>query len=289
MKVAVVAHMEKTLGDGLPALHRALKAEGVEDPDWREVDSSKAAGKEARRAIKAGAERVFVWGGDGTVQHVADAAADTDAALAILPAGTANLLANHLGLPKDIEASVKIGLGPHTRRLDLGTVNDEHFAVMAGIGVDAMIMHHAKKGMKSRFGRLAYLRAGAKAIQMPRFEADIKVGGKRWIRTPASCVLVGNLGSLFGGITIFDHARDNDGRLELGVMTGEGTAAWLRVLTRTFFGRPGLSPYLELTAGRKIRIRLDRPMPYELDGSIRDASDDLRIGVAREALQVCIP
>ncbi len=289
MKVSVVAHTDKSLGNGPSELLRALREAGVEDPDWREVDSGKKAGKEARHAIKAGAEVVFVWGGDGTVQHVADAAVGSDAAVAILPAGTANLLATHLHIPKDIDQCVAIGLGPNRRRIDLGVINGEHFAVMAGMGVDAMLMHHAKKGLKSRFGRLAYLRAGVEAIKMPHFEATIKVGGKTWLRAPASCVLIGNLGSLFGGITVFDHARDNDGRLELGVMTGEGTSAWARTLTRTFFGKPGLSPFLELTAGRKIVIKLDRPMPYEVDGSVREAEDRFQIGVAREALNVCIP
>lgn len=289
MKVAVVVHSGKALGTGPETLRSALQAAGVDEPDWREADSSKKCGGEARHAIKAGAEVLFVWGGDGTVQRVADAAAGSDVAIAIVPAGTANLLAHHLRIPKDIEGCVQVGLGPNRRRIDLGTLNGEHFAVMAGIGVDAMLMHHAKKGLKSRFGRLAYLRAGAQAVKMPHFEAKVKVGGKRWLRGPASCVLVGNLGSLFGGITVFDHARDDDGRLELGVMTGDGTLAWARALTRTLFGKPGLSPFLELTAGRKISVKLDRPMPYEVDGSVRDAAASFDIGVARQALTICVP
>ncbi|MHB8633446.1 MAG: diacylglycerol/lipid kinase family protein [Thermoplasmatota archaeon] len=289
MKVAVVVHAGKPLGGGPEDLRVALKDAGVDDPDWREADSSKKAGKEAHHAIKAGADVLFVWGGDGTVQRVADAAAGTDVALAILPAGTANLLAHHLTIPSDIARCVDVGLGPNRRRIDLGVVNGEHFAVMAGVGVDALLMHQAKRGLKSRFGRLAYLRAGAKAVQMPHFEAAIRVGGKAWLRGPASCVLVGNLGALFGGITVFDHARDDDGRLELGVMTGDGTLAWARALTRTIFRRPGLSPFLELTAGRKIAIELDRPMAYEVDGSVRDAATTFEISVARHALTLCVP
>ncbi len=289
MKVAVIVHEGKALGGGPEDLRRALKEAGIDEPDWREGDSSKRAGKEARHAIKAGAEVVFVWGGDGTVQRVADAAAGTDVAIAIVPAGTANLLAHHLNLPKDIPGCVAVGLGPNRRPIDLGVINDEHFAVMAGIGVDAVLMHHAKKGLKSRWGRLAYWRAGVKAVQMPHFEATLKVGGEEWLRGPASCVLVGNLGSLFGGITVFDHALDDDGRLELGMMTGDGTLAWARALTRTIFGKPGLSPFLQMTADRKIVVKLDRPMPYEVDGSLRDPADRFHIGVERRALKVCVP
>ena len=54
------------------------------------------------------------------------------------PAGTANLLATNLGIPRDIAACVEIGLRGMRRRLDAGTVNGERFAVMAGIGFDAL-------------------------------------------------------------------------------------------------------------------------------------------------------
>ena len=57
-----------------------------------------------------GADLVFVWGGDGMVQRCVDALAGTEATVAILPAGTANLLATNLGIPKDIAEAVRIGL-----------------------------------------------------------------------------------------------------------------------------------------------------------------------------------
>ena len=91
MKVAVVAHAEKTLGGGLPELRRVLEAEGVEDPLWYEVPKAKKATEQVERALDEGAELVFAWGGDGTVRRCIDALAGADATLAILPAGTANL------------------------------------------------------------------------------------------------------------------------------------------------------------------------------------------------------
>ena len=91
-KIAVIAHAGKTFGGGLLELRRELERQGIEDPFWREVPKSKAAPREVRRALDDGAELIFVWGGDGTVQRCLDAVAGSDAALAILPAGTANLL-----------------------------------------------------------------------------------------------------------------------------------------------------------------------------------------------------
>jgi diacylglycerol kinase (ATP) len=103
MKVAVIAHARKTLGGGLPELRRALDAAGVGDPLWREVAKSRKAPAQVRRALDEGAELFIVWGGDGMVQRCVDVLAGSAVSLAIIPAGTANLFATSLEIPKDIE------------------------------------------------------------------------------------------------------------------------------------------------------------------------------------------
>ena len=122
-KVAVVAHARKSLGGGLGELREVLGQEGVTDPIWYEVSKSRKAPKQARRALSEGAGLIFVWGGDGMVQHCADALAGTDAVLAVLPAGTANLLATNLEIPERLTEAVRIGLHGGRRRLDTGMVN----------------------------------------------------------------------------------------------------------------------------------------------------------------------
>jgi diacylglycerol kinase family enzyme len=109
-KVAVIAHAGKSFGGGLPELRRELKRQGVNDPLWIEVPKSRFATKQVKRALAEGCELLFVWGGDGTVQRCIDAAAGSEAALAILPAGTANLFATNLGIPQDIAQAVSIGM-----------------------------------------------------------------------------------------------------------------------------------------------------------------------------------
>src|SRR5207253_3892872 len=106
--IAVVAHSAKTFGGGLGELRETLAREGFADPQWYEVPKSRKAPKAARRAVKNGADVVFVWGGDGTVQRCIDALAGTKTTIAILPAGTANLLATNLGVPKDLPGAVQV-------------------------------------------------------------------------------------------------------------------------------------------------------------------------------------
>jgi diacylglycerol kinase (ATP) len=124
--VAVVAHAGKNLGGGLPELRMPLAREECTDPIWYEVPKSRKAPKRVRHAIRRGADLILVWGGDGTVQRCVDAAAGSQVALAIIPAGTANLLAKNLGIPADITKAVRIGLHGSRRSIDTGSVNGEH-------------------------------------------------------------------------------------------------------------------------------------------------------------------
>ena len=89
-RVAVVAHARKTLGGGLPELRRVLAAHGYPEPLWYEVKKSRKAPKRARAALDQGADLIFVWGGDGTVQRCVDALAGEKVALAVLPAGSSS-------------------------------------------------------------------------------------------------------------------------------------------------------------------------------------------------------
>jgi YegS/Rv2252/BmrU family lipid kinase len=287
--VAVVAHGRKSFGGGLAELRSVLATNGVTDPLWYEIRRSRQATTQARRAIEDGADLVFAWGGDGTLQRCIDGLAGSKATVAIVPAGTANLLASNLGIPKDIAEAVRIGLHGARRKLDLGRVNGEHFAVMAGAGFDARMIRDADRGMKDRVGRLAYILTGAKNLRHARVRTSIRVDGTKWFDGEAGCVLVGNVGKILGGIEAFDHARPDDGRLELGVVTADGMVQWARALGRTALGQAEKSRFVHTTSAKKIDVRLKKPTPYELDGGDRKETKQLKIRVAPAAISMCVP
>jgi YegS/Rv2252/BmrU family lipid kinase len=289
-RVAVVAHHRKTFGDGLGALHDELARHRVTEPIWHEIEKSKQAPDAVRKALKEGAEIVFAWGGDGTVQRCADVLAGTDATLAILPAGTANLLAHNLGVPMDLAECVDVGLHGARRRIDVGRVNGETFCVMAGTGFDALMIRDADRGLKDKVGRLAYIWTGARHLDLPRTKVKIDVDGERWFKGPASCILFGNVSSVLGGVTAFDDARPDDGLLDLGVVTAEGPLQWARTLARTAFGHSERSPFVEVVrAEHTVDVRLERKLPYELDGGDRKPTKRLRVEVEHQALTVAVP
>jgi diacylglycerol kinase (ATP) len=287
--VAVIAHQNKTFGGGLPELRKLVTEEFGAEPLWYEVPKSKKAPKRAKAALKQGADLVFVWGGDGMVQRCMDALAGSDAAVAIVPAGTANLMASNLGIQQDLPEAVRIGFHGARRKLDLGRVNGEHFGVMAGVGFDAAMIRDADGTLKSRLGRLAYVWTGMRHLSGTTAKVKVTVDGRKWFRGKAGCVLLGNVGTITGGIHAFPDARPDDGRLEIGVTTASGPVQWARTLGRMATEHADRSPLIQMTSGRKIKIKLARPMPYELDGGARGDVTSLSVRVAPAAITVCVP
>ena len=232
---------------------------------------------------------IFVWGGDGTVQRCIDAVAGKSATIAILPAGTANLLATNLGVPSDLAEAVRVGLHGHRRPLDTGSVNGEHFTVMAGAGFDALMIRDADRGMKDRIGRAAYLWTGTKNLAADRAKATITIDGKRFFKGRVACILVANVGQILGGVKAFKNARPDDGVLELGVVTAKNPLQWTRALGRMALGDAGKSPFVQMTKGKKFAITFDRKFPYELDGGARPGTKKLRIRVHPASIHICVP
>ncbi len=288
--IAVVAHTGKLLGGGLTELRKVLADNGVKDPLWFEVDKSRRAPKCVREARKAGARLIIVWGGDGTVQRCIDEVAGTDVALAIVPAGTANLLATNLGISSDIAEAVRTALHGVRRRIDVGAINDECFAVMGGAGFDGVLMSNVSSAEKEQIGRLAYLRGSVQALKAKRIGTKIRINGHLWFDGPTSCVLVGNVGTITGGLHVFENAKADDGLLDLGVVSADGPLQWARVLGRVIVRSDvDRSPFVDSTQAAKIDVRFDKKVPYEIDGGARGKTDRLKIRVRAQAVIVCVP
>jgi YegS/Rv2252/BmrU family lipid kinase len=263
---------------------------GVDELLWYEVPKSRKAPKKARTALKEGADLVIVWGGDGMVQRCVDALGGSGVPVGIIPAGTANLLASNLGIPKeDLPEAVRVALHGRRRTLDLGVLNGEHFAVMAGIGFDAAMIRDADRGLKDRFGRLAYVWTGLRHVGESSVPMKVKLDGVTWFEGEASCLLLGNVGRITGGIKAFDDARPDDGWLDVGVATAQGAFQWARTLGRMSTGRSDHSPFVRITRAKRISVNLSSAVPYELDGGDRGTTRRVKAHVEPGAITICVP
>jgi YegS/Rv2252/BmrU family lipid kinase len=288
MRPAVIAHAEKKLDGGLPELRRRLEEEGFPEPLWFEVPKAKRAPAAVEKAIDAGADLVLAWGGDGMVRRCVNVLADTEIPLAILPAGTANLFARYLGIEPHLRGALRTALRGERRQLDVGRFAGERFAVMAGAGLDAVMIKDADE-LKDRLGRAAYIFGGAANLNSDSFGAEVEIDGTLWYEGPASCILVGNIGELFGGIEVFADAQPDDGLLDVGLLTAENPLQIARAAARTVAGDTHKSPFVRVTKARKLKVKLDRKVRYELDGGDRKKVKSFKVKVEPGAITVCVP
>jgi len=230
--------------------------------------------------------------GDGTVQRAVDVLARTresQAPVAVIPAGTSNLFAGNLGIPHDLAAALDVALGDERKVIDVGSFNGERFGVMAGVGLDALMIGDASRSLKDRLGRVAYVYTGVKNLRRASVQAQIDIDGAPWFRGRASCVLVGNMGELFGGITLFPDADPADGHLDVGVLQAEKLTDWTRLAGRALTGNVDRSPFLTTTSARRVDVRLKPSMPYELDGGARSRTKRMKVSIQPKAITVCVP
>ena len=136
--------------------------------------------KLAREAIQAGAGLIVVCGGDGTINDVVCGMAHSHVPLAVLPGGTANVMARELGLPLDIGAAARAIPTSTPRRLALGCAGTRYFLLMAGVGFDAHVVRKVTLRWKKLFGMASYvIESVRQALFEPLSPFMLSVDGRR--------------------------------------------------------------------------------------------------------------
>ncbi len=253
--------------------------------EWRETTEADPGAGQAANAVASGATTVVACGGDGTVRACLAPLAGTDTVLGVVALGTGNLLAANLGLPGGLDA-VELAVAGPVRRIDLGEVNGESFAVMAGSGLDALMIRDANPTTKSWFGSLAYVASAVRNLPARLTSTRVDVDGTTVFDGRTAMVLVGNCGAVTGGLEVFPDARPDDGILDVAVLSARSSNEWASVLWRLVRGLPQRSNLVVRHRGRTVAVRTTTPRPYELDGEGRPPVLALDFRVRPGALQV---
>jgi len=253
--------------------------------DWLETSENDPGTGQASRAIAAGTTTVIACGGDGTVSAVLQAIAGTGATLGVVPLGTGNLLASNMSIPSGLDG-VPIALDGSVRQLDVGTVNGERFAVMAGIGFDAAMIRDANPTVKHRFGRIAYVFSAVRNVPAKLTRAVIEVDGRRVWSGRTAMVLVGNCTTVSGGLQVFPDGTPDDGVLDVAVLSAKRLRDWASVFSRLARRKPQRPELVARFTGTEVIVRLAAQMPYELDGEARRPTNSLEFGIEPGALAI---
>jgi diacylglycerol kinase family enzyme len=265
-----------------------LSRAGWPEPEWFETTPEDAGRGQATKAMENGAELIFACGGDGTVMGVLTAVAGSDVAMAVLPAGTGNLLAANLGLATDAATGVEVALEGGRRRIDVGVVGDRCFAVMAGMGFDAEMLAGTSETAKKRIGWLAYVGGAAKHLRNRPMRVRIVVdGGPPMPRRPRT-VIVGNVGRLQGGVRLLGDAKPDDGKLDVAILSPNNLRHWA-ALGWAVLRRHERVPRMEVYPAERVEIRSNRAQPRQLDGDLIDPGKSMKIHVKHRALLLCVP
>lgn len=156
---------------------------------------------------------VIAAGGDGTISSMAGAIHDTQLPLAILPLGTANDLAKSIGIPDDLDQACEAIIAGHTRRIDLGKVNDHYFFNAVNLGLGTEITHELTQESKQQWGVLSYAKALLNAVRK-RHAFTLNIGlDNRKMSTESLHVGIGNGRFYGGGNVINDNCDITDGHL----------------------------------------------------------------------------
>jgi diacylglycerol kinase (ATP) len=247
----------------LDAALNVLRSGGVEAYE----EPTRAAGSAAEQvneAIANGCDTVFACGGDGTVHDVLQGLVGTDAALGVIPVGTANALAHDLNLPLNAEGAAQAALSSEPRRIAVGKLRyqnwkDEqrscYFTVAAGIGVDAHLFYKLNAAAKLHFGMGAYY---ARATQlwlthkMENFGVQISDNGQSR-QAEVSQVLAVRI-RYFGGMLreLAPGASLERPDLRLVLFHTRNRLAYLHYIARGLFGARWKVPGIELIHSSKV-------------------------------------
>ncbi len=144
-----------------------------------------------REAVESGCDLILAAGGDGTINEVVNGIAGSDVHFGILPAGTANVLANEIGFSNRPDHAARQILHAVPVRIALGALQQpaqprRYFVLMAGVGLDARIVYELDLDLKSKLGKLAYWHGGLRQFgrAVPRFHLTVEwIGLLRELRS----------------------------------------------------------------------------------------------------------
>ena len=219
-------------------------------------------------------DAVFTLGGDGTVMEVAGALAGTGRPIGVLPGGTGNLLARALGIPFRLNRAIPALLNGSESLIDLGRLDTgRHFAIAAGVGIDAAMVAETPSWLKRRLGVLAYTIMGTRAtvravFHRQHFDARLTVDGIVHERR-AAAVMIANFGAVLGErIVLGPNIRTDDGLLDGCIFSPQSMADAFRITWRLMRHDFRSDPCVLYTRGRDIRVETSPPLSAQADGEL---------------------
>ncbi len=279
-------------GRRLPRIRELLDEAGVRCT----IFTSRAVGDleaQVREQVQAGAEKIIVMGGDGSIYEAVNGimSADADAALGVIPSGTGNDFAKASMIPLDWESATKLLANRITanappRKIDVGRMNNRYFANGAGVGFDAKVTAVARE-YRWPIGDFIYLVAIVHAMFDGIATPDLTItsGDAVW-DGPVTLANISN-GPWIGGMFYIAPMADNsDDQLELIIAAPVTRRRLVGLLPKLMQGQHLNEPEIHHTSVRKLHISAKAPIPSHLDGEVQPLQSTFEIEILPGALRL---
>jgi YegS/Rv2252/BmrU family lipid kinase len=253
----------------------------------------------AKLAARKRMDALFVVGGDGSINLAVAGLVGTDTALGVLPAGTANVWAQELGLPGlswtrwlALEESAQRLVTATVHSTDIGQCNNRYFLLWAGIGLDGFVVHHLEpRGRLEKYFALVQYAAGTV------WNASLWHGMSLRVETDGTLVsghfilaAVSNIHLYAGGLAMLSpDARLDDGLMDLWLFKGETLGDTVQRAWDLWAGRHLQSDQVHYIPFRSLTMESDSPLYIQVDGEPVDPSPRVTIQVHPKALRVLVP
>ncbi len=233
---------------------------------------------------------IAVYGGDGTIMEVAQALYKKSVPLAILPGGTANILAKELGIPVSVQDAIALlkNSRPHLKGIDMGLCNDVPFVLRINAGVLADMVHSTKRELKNNLGQLAYGVSAVKHILNPKNVVYTIQTGKKKVAVEGVSMVVANSGNIgIPGLSLFPDVHIADGYLDVIVFKDADWQSLIQWASTVVAGTPPPQT-LRHWKTKKVSIAF-RPQQLLLCDDKKMRTGKISLSITRNALKVLVP
>lgn len=254
----------------------------------------------AQQAVDEKMDAFFVAGGDGTVNLAVRGLVGSQTALGVLPAGTANVFAQELGLPgltwtrwMALEESARRLANARPRWVDIGLAGNTPFLLWSGIGLDAFIIHRIepRPPIEKRFAVVAY---AASTVWHATFwhgiNMEIVVDGEQ-VSGHYLLAVVSNIHLYAGGIAqLCPNAFLDDGRMDLWLFEGDTIGDTVQGLWDLVTGLHIESDKFHCYAFQSLTLKSDSPLYVQVDAEpVAYDSNEIQVTVKPHALRILVP
>ena len=251
------------------------------------------------QAAAEGYDAAFAVGGDGTIGQVASGLVGSETALGVLPAGTSNVWAQELGLPAftwaypgRLQENARILSTAPIQRVDVGKCNEYSFMMWAGMGLDALAIRSIEPRVRlEKFFAVPEYAASTiwsasqwRGIRLRLWADDQEVEGHYLV------AVANNIRRYMGGYSILSpDAYIDDGLLDLWLFQGDSLTDAFRIAYELWRGHHVTSSEAQRISFQSLRVQAESPFFVHMDAEPKDATQEAKITVQKQALKLLMP